>query len=914
MIGRLAVAAGLLGTGAAHQLARLPAWPWPTAAVLVPAAMMVLAGFLGGRGRMAGAPLPDEADFGQEGSLRGRMPRLVRASRILALWLLAAGLGFAITVFWAQQRLAQVLEDGNVDRVSRVTLRVRGLPRLQPDRIRFEADVLDSHPAGVPRRILVNWPASGWRSPYAAAQPADPPFPVVRAGQVWRMALVLRPVQAAQNIAAFDYEGHVFAAGIRASGTVRGAPEHLRDDDWHSLSVVADRARHRIRQAMAPHLDGKRYGAVLRALAIGDQDGMDDADWRIFNRTGLTHLVSISGSHITMLAGVAALAARWLWCRLSWRGRLLAEYWPARRAAACAALITAWLYCLLAGWGVPARRTFMMLAVVAGAQALQLRLSGSRVLALAAAVVVALDPWSLLSSGFWLSFAAVAVLLAAGRDVAPSSVQAAVSPIARGGGRSATAVGAAPAASRADRWLRGLKLAARLQWAITLALAPVLAWVFHEVSLVSPAANAYAIPLIELCVTPLSLMLAAVSLTPGLDWAAAGLAWLAHGALALMMQPTEWLAALPTWPVAAGPAWLYLLAAAGAVCALWPDDARREFHRPDARAGSHLPLFPGVSWLGRAKAALASCSRQAAVLLWRLRRWAWLALLPMVLWTPPPPGEGEWNLHALDVGQGSALVIRTARHAVLFDAGARHARDADEGARTVVPALRALGIGRLDALVVSHADLDHAGGVRSVLGAARVGQTFSSFDLDRWLDRESRLLQAADPAPRPLAASPCVAGMHWRIDGVSFEFLWPLDVRRERKGVQANAASCVLRVRGRYHSLLLTGDIEARTEAALVRRGLTPADVVVAAHHGSRTSSSAPFVEAVTAGHVIVQVGRWNRHGHPNDAVLDRWRRSGATIWRTDRQGGINAQSRVTGLSMRSVRESSRRYWHGRRP
>ena len=906
MIGRLAVAAGLLGAGAAHQLARLPAWPWLAAAALVPAAMLGLAGFLRRRtgGRATDASLPDDAAFRENGSQRDRTPPLARAACILALWLLAAGLAFSATVFWAQQRLAQVLEDGNVDRVSRVTLRVQGLPRLQPDRIRFEADVLDSHPTGVPRRILVSWPASGWRSPYAAARPADPPFPVVRAGQVWRMALVLRPVQAARNVAAFDYEGHVFAAGIRASGTVRGAPEYLRDEDWHGISVVADRARHRIRQAMAPHLDGKRYGAVLRALAIGDQDGMDDADWRIFNRTGLTHLVSISGSHITMLAGVAALAMRWLWCRLSWRGRVLAEYWPARRAAACAALVTAWLYCLLAGWGVPARRTFMMLAVVAGAQALQLRLSASRVLALAAAVVVALDPWSLLASGFWLSFAAVAVLLAAGHGAFQQTQPASGS------------------VSRTGRWLRGLKLAARLQWAITLALAPVLAWVFHEVSLVSPAANAYAIPLIELCVTPLSLMLAAVSLASGLDWAAAGLAWLAHGVLALMMRPTEWLAGLPTWPVAAGPAWLYLLAAAGAVCALWPDGARLGFRRSGAVAGppgvpgggvaGSVP-FPIPTWFGRTQTGWVSSIRRAAASLWQRRRWAWLALLPMALWTPPRPGEGEWDLHALDVGQGSALLLRTARHAIVFDAGARHARDADEGARTVVPALRALGVRRLDALVLSHADLDHAGGARSILEAVRVEQAFSSFDLDRWLDRESRLLQAP-PASRPLAASPCRFGGRWQVDGVSFEFLWPLDVRGERKGVQANAGSCVLRVRGRYHSLLLTGDIEARTEAALVRRGLTPADVVVAAHHGSRTSSSAPFVQAVAARHVIVQVGRWNRHGHPNEAVLERWRRSGATIWRTDWQGGVNAQSRGTGLSLYSVLESSRRYWHGRRP
>lgn len=864
MVGRLTVGAGLLGVIAVHQLAWLPSYAWLMAGAAVPA------------GLFAGAIC-----------LRRRASRLAMALSRLGLWALAAWLAFAVTVAWAQQRLGQALADGNVDRVSRVVVRVEGLPRRLPDRLRFEAEVLQSQPGGVPRRVLVSWPASGWRSPYAAAKPADPPLPDVRAGQVWRMALVLRPVRSAHNLAAFDYEGHAFAAGIRALGTVRGVPEHLRDENWNGLSVIADRARHGIREAMAPHLAGKRYGPVLRALAIGDQDGVDDADWQVFNRSGLTHLVSISGSHITMLAGAAALAVSWLWRRLRWRGRVLAERWPARRAAACAALTAAWVYCLLAGWGVPARRTFMMLAVVAGAQALQIRLNGTRVLALAAVAVVAADPWSVLASGFWLSFAAVAVLLAVGLDEASSAALP---------GRTGQVPDADPAVapSRSVRWLHGLRMAARLQWAVTLALAPALAWVFHEISLVSPIANAYAIPLIELCVTPLSLLLAAVSLMPGLEPVAAMLAHVAHGVLAVMMQPTQWLAGLPTLPVVAAPAWPYLLASAGAIVALWPGSSA-------CAAPSDGPVMSGTGGPVRWR---AWCPR---------RGWAWLAMLPMVLWTAPRPAPGEWDLHALDVGQGSALLVRTARHAILFDAGARHARDADEGARTVVPALRALGIRQLDALIVSHADLDHAGGVRSVLGGMPVQQAFSSFDLEPWLRTEARLLEAG-PATLPLAATPCVFGGRWQIDGVSFEFLWPLDVRAARRGVQANAGSCVLRVRGAYHSLLLTGDIEARTEAALVRRGLTPVDVVVAAHHGSRTSSSAAFVDAVAARHVIVQVGVWNRHGHPADQVLEQWERAGASIWRTDWQGGVNARSRSIGLSLYSVLESSRRYWHGRRP
>ncbi len=876
MLGRAMVAAGLGGVLGAHRLADLPGG----GALALASGVLGLVGWGVWRASARGA----------------------------ALCLLGAWAGFTFTVLCAQQRLDQTLADGNVDKVSRVTLRVDSLPRLQPDRLAFEAVVLDARPGGVPERIRVRWPAGGWRGPYAPARPPDPPFPEVRPGQVWRMALVLRPVRAAQNPHAFDYEAHAFAAGIRAQGTVRGTPEWLRDEDWAGLSVIAGRARHAVREAMAPYLEDMRYGPVLRALAIGDQDGVDDADWAVFNRTGITHLVSISGSHITMLAGAGALAVSALWRRLRWRGRCLAERWPARRAGAVAALLVAWLYCLLAGWGVPARRTFMMLAVVAGAQALQLRISGSRVLALAAVAVVATDPWSVLAGGFWLSFLAVAVLLAVGARTGDAGEggaaedRAAASragPLRESPGNMVAAprlvAAVRPAGRRRDRWLRGLKLAARLQWAVTWALAPPLAWIFHEVSLVSPLANAYAIPVVELLVTPLSLLLAAVALVPGLDFAAAGLAWLAHGVLALMMRPTAWLAALPAWPVPAGPAWLYALAMAGVVVALWP-------------GGGAGP----ADFAGRTR------DRHGVARRWvdspgRRRAWAWFALLPMLLWPPDRPGDGEWDLHALDVGQGSALLVRTARHTLLFDAGARHARDADEGARTVVPALKALGVRRLDALVVSHADLDHAGGVRGVLAAVPVAQAFASFDLESWLRAETRKL-GAETTPLPQAAAPCRFGDRWRLDGVEFEFLWPLDVRARRKGAEANANSCVLRVRGAHHSLLLTGDIEIRAESVLVERGLTPADVVVAAHHGSRTSSSAAFVDAVAARHVVFQAGAWNRHGHPDAAVLERWHAAGSTLWRTDAQGGVNARSRGTGLSLYSVLESSRRYWHGRRP
>lgn len=852
MIGRGMVIAGVLGVVLTHRLSSLPSYAELVLLILLALSAVIAAFF----------------------TKLCRKPVFI----IIALLLFAFSIGLVYSSLLAKQRLSAQLLDTNVDRVSRVTLRVTGLPKLSADRISFSAHVISSHPSGVPADIRVGWSFGGWRGPYAKALATE--LPDVHAGQVWQMALILRPVSASQNLNLFDYEAYSFAAGVRALGTVRGEPEFIGTDYWHDLSTVSNRARHLIRKAMAPYLEGLRYGPVLRALAIGDQDGVADEDWLVFNRSGLTHLVSISGSHITMLSGSAAILIYLIWCRARRNGRILAEYFPAKMAAAWVAMLVAWVYSLLAGWEVPAQRTFMMLAVVAISQVLQLRLSGSRVLALAAVIVILFDPWAVLASGFWLSFIAVGVLLAVGAMVAaqtsnrgtgPGVIQATNSDkLLETPANTNQKSGVDNSNSLSNKkWFRSLKLAARLQIAVTFALAPALAWIFHEVSLVSPFANAYAIPVIELLVTPLSLLLALFSLIPGCQPVAGFLSWLAHAVLNFIMVPTEWLASLPTLNVPAGPAWIYLLASAGVIMALWPNTKLRR------------------SYLG------------------------WLAMLPMAVWSPARPMPGEWHMHALDVGQGSAIVIRTAKHTFLFDAGPRHNRDSDQGARTIVPFLYSLGIKKLDLLVASHVDLDHTGGVRSILKALPVQQSLSSFAIASWLQHESKKLGETQTY-LPLADNYCVYGMNWHIDGVSFEFLWPLDIKQHRTGKAANAASCVLRVRGKYHSLLLTGDIGITTEAVLVDRGLSSVDIVIAGHHGSRTSSSQSFVDAVKASHVVMQSGRWNRNGHPHAAVTSRWQSAGTKVWRTDMQGGVNAISHKTDLKVYSVIDEVRRYWHGR--
>jgi competence protein ComEC len=219
-----------------------------------------------------------------------------------------------------------------------------------------------------------------------------------------------------------------------------------------------------------------------------------------------------------MLAAVGGWLTLLLMKTMSWRGRLLCERIPARVVATLVAMLVAWLYCLLAGWGVPAQRTFFMLACVAASILLRHPLSASRVLAAAAAVVVLADPWAPLATGFWLSFLAVGVLFAAG--MVGSKLSQAHS-----------------------HWQRAKQVCAeatRLQWLITVAMLPVLTFLFQQVSLVSPLANALAIPVLTFVVTPLALALAVFGLIPGLDWLATASGMLAHLALKYTLIPVTW--------------------------------------------------------------------------------------------------------------------------------------------------------------------------------------------------------------------------------------------------------------------------------------------------------------------------------------------------------------------------------------
>jgi competence protein ComEC len=258
---------------------------------------------------------------------------------------------------------------------------------------------------------------------------------------------------------------------------------------------------------------------------------------------------------------------------------------------------------------------------------------------------------------------------------------------------------------------------------------------------------------------------------------------------------------------------------------------------------------------------------------------------------PARPPAGEAWVDVLDVGQGLAVLVRTAEHTLLYDTGPRYGAETSAGQRIVVPFLHAIGVAWLDALVVSHRDQDHSGGLEAVRAHAPIARFLTSMT--------------------GVGAEPCAAGQFWEWDGVRFAILHPLERDYLGKAKRTNSMSCVLRVWNDGGAILLTGDIETDNERALIARAGKElrSDVLVAPHHGGRGSSSPAFVAAVAPRDAIFSAGYRNRFGHPRAEVLERY--AASRQWRTARDGDVQValgtETRVT-----AWRATRPRYWHNR--
>ncbi len=675
---------------------------------------------------------------------------------VSARWFGFAGLmlcvlaGAAYGVFRTEAALSSQWRAEAVSGVP-LTVEVADMPRSDGRRVQFAAKAVDS--GGRTFDLLL--------SDYKRREWA--------VGSRWRITARVHPVVGELNLRGLNREAWALSNGIGGAGTVGADRVLLHDGSGWGIAVWRSRISRNWRQADA---DGGLSDGIglMRALSVGEQSALRPELWQAFRPLGLTHLVSISGLHVTMVAVLFAwLAKRLLACspRLPARPRV----WVL--AAGCAGAL---FYALLAGFSVPTQRSVLMLAAFAWAWR-RGRLSAWATWWQALAAVLLFDPLAVLGVGTWLSFGLVAALIWA-------------------------------CSGRLHEGKR--QTALRGQWAASVLSLVLLGYLFASLPLVSPLVNAVAIPWFSWVLTPLALLGSVVPFAPLQQLGA----FLAEYTLRFLV----WLADVsPEFAVASAPLPLLVLAVCAALLLLLPRG------------------------LG-------------------LRPWAVLLLAGFVFYRPPSVPENEAAVTVWDAGQGLSVSVQTANHHLLFDTGTALA--AQTG---IVPSLNAAGVRRLDKLVLSHHDSDHDGGFQAV-GKIPNGGIYAG-------------------QPEFYEGARHCAEQRWQWDGVDFEFLRP----SERKNIDDNGKSCVLRVVAGGAALLVTGDLDTKGEAELVKKygSNLYSQVLVLGHHGSNTSSSGVFLNAVSPEYAVASSGYANAYKHPTEAVQNRVRAHGIKLLRTDLSGAL---------------------------
>ena len=704
-------------------------------------------------------------------ALAGLAPLLSARGR----WYAGLALGFGACLLQLADYESLRLTGADEER-QLLACRIASLPARSGAEAAFDATCRPLRGGVRTRRLRLRWPDA----------------PRVGVGERWQLLVQLRAPRARANPGSDDGLRTLRQLRIHGLGRVLGSPLDAR---LAPAGPGIDPMREHVAADIATAVPERDAAALIAALAVGDTRRVTAQQWRLFSVTGISHLVAISGLHVTLFGLMAAAVARrlWNWCA-PLRGRVAREGF-----ALLAGLVAATGYALLAGFSVPAQRTLIMLAAWCLTRLAVRAPAVAPPLAVALIGVLLLDPCAPLGAGFWLSFVAVAALMLAARD--------------------------GPAAGP----LATVGALARAQGVVAVALLPVGVIAFGTVSWAGLAVNFVAIPLFSFVLVPLVLGgMAAGAVAP---WLGRLLYGLAARVIDALLPPLQALADLDgaLWHLAPPP-WWYLLAAAAALLVLLP---------------------------------------------WRLplRLSAALALLPALFPPSTAPRPGELRLVMLDTGRALAVIVQTAQHSLLYDLGESYGSGGATTARIVLPALRALGIGRLDELVLPHVSRERGAGVTALLAELPVTRLRTG---------------AAGSAPLPPEYSGCTPGTAWDWDGVRFEIL--------------AAPECVLRIATPGATALLLGDLDPAAQRRLVAAGLGPTDVVQVPRHGAATgfepallAATRPRLALVANGAAAVGTGRVA-------ATLGQWRDAGTEVRVTGEAGAIVLRMRApVGIMPRPV-------------
>jgi len=691
-----------------------------------------------------------------------------------ARWLSFYLLGFVWAVFYALSlanlQLSKELEGQDI----LITGEVYGLPSSDGHVTRFilTSEATDKR---LPKKIRLNW--------YGTHH-------VLRSGETWQLLVKLKRPHGLANPHGFDYEKWLFQQTIGASGYVRSSVSNKRIAEASIWSVAA--WRQQIKEYLERSLVDVQQLPVIKALVLGDRSSMSAKQWQVFQRTGTSHLIAISGLHIGLVAGLLFVVMKFISIRMAFINRF------AIPLTLLFSFMAAVVYSALAGFSLPTQRALLMLSLVLIGVYWQRHYGALHIILLALVGVLTYDPLAPMSAGFWLSFSAVAVILFAAM------------------GR----------LHRAKKWVQLVQVQA---W-VAIGLLPLLVYLFQQVSLVAPLANALAVPWTSFVVVPLlllAMLLGILNKALSIE-----LLHVVDHLLAYQWYVLSYLSELDfaSFSVHDVPIWAGAVAILGSLLLLLP----KGFIPKPVALVFFIPLF-----------------------------------------SPPQQSSlqaGEFKLVLLDVGQGLSAVIHTAKRVLVFDTGAKYNDKSDLASTVITPYLKGEAIERIDALVISHGDNDHAGGTETLLSTFQVNQLYSS---------------VPDKFSAPSTAR-CQQGLAWHWDGVSFEFISP----QKDTVFEGNNASCVLKVNSPNGHLLLTADIEKDVERSLLNYSpekLT-ADVLIAPHHGSKTSSTDAFIAQINPRYVLFPVGYRNKFGFPKPEVLARYDERGIQRFNTADHGAISAE------------------------
>ncbi|MGZ4956967.1 MAG: DNA internalization-related competence protein ComEC/Rec2 [Methylobacter sp.] len=739
---------------------------------------------------------------------------------------------FVVSILWATVFAMHRLSDRLPEQLEGVEIQVIGtiadLPEQDEKRARFDfitrdgvyAANLPGAGAAITRDGVYATSQSGTSAVITAESERLPtklrlswyyPDQAIKAGQQWVFTVKLKRVHGNLNPGGFDYERWLFTEGIGATGYVRPSPKPVllgHDPAWSSVSVW----RQSITDQLSSVLGDSPSLALIKALTIGDGNSVTQEQWEVFRKTGTTHLVVISGSHIGLIAGLVYFLVLKLWART---GRLSQS---PQKVAAVSALLVAVFYSALAGFSVPTQRSVVMLSIVMIAIILQRNSRPFNTLSIAMLAVLVFDPLAVLAAGFWLSFLAVSLIIYAvsGRLGKLGHVWGAI----------------------------------KINWATSVGLSPLLLLFFQQVSLIAPLANLVAVPVISLLAVPLALLAVIIMfILPSMasklfflvDQLLQGLWWLlAHLAEIPMASINH---ALPSY-------WALLFAVPGILLLLAP-------------AG--IPA----------------------------RRLSLVMFLPLIFTDAKPPETGDIKMTLLDVGQGLSAVMQTSHHLLVYDTGAKFSEQSDMGQSVLLPFLHSQGVAKIDSLIISHGDNDHIGGAVSLMRGIDTKQVLTSVP--------QQLSEYA-----PIA---CKAGQSWLWDEVKFTMLAP-----KQSFMLENDNSCVLKIQSKHGTVLLTGDIEALAESWLVNTygDELKADILVAPHHGSKTSSTTGFLQAIQPDYVLIPAGYRNQFGHPHKDVLARYRQVNAKWLNNADSGAIVVNVENNAFVVQGMRETESKYWNAK--